>query len=421
MMYGKKLFLIGILGLLMLAPIGLVLQGQEITTITFSNWQFLEPSRSDVLHGFIDEFEEANPGIRVETTAIPYSNYSSAILSQLQAGAGPDIMFTKGTDFLAWMRTDRFAPLNDYMDISKYEDEFTTQQELAIQDGKVYGIAYEGFPYGALICNTEWLDKAGVGVPTTPEELLNASNAVVENTDATYGLIHPTNVGNRSYLMQGGMIVINGFGGRIVTDKNGEKIWGVAEPEFVAGVEFLKKIYESPGTPKGTPFGRQRNAYLNGQAAMVLDGSYWPAIVKGESEELYAKIEVAPIPFPTIASPFEFNLYAINANSGKKEAAAKFLDFLLQPEQANKWAKESAIPGLKFTYDAVTEIYPWFEVYAEASEKGVPKAVEGHYADSLEIRNLVADYIGRAMMGESSVEKAMEDLKEELQKQFGDA
>nr|AGF93153.1 ABC transporter, substrate binding protein (sugar) [uncultured organism] len=406
---------------MLLVPMGIVAQGQGKTIITFSNWQFLEPSRGEVLHNFIEQFEENNPNIRVETTAIPYSNYSSAILSQLQAGAGPDIMFTKGTDFLSWMRTDRFAPLNDHIDISKYEDEFIPQQELAKQNGNVYGIAYEGFPYGALIYNKAWLDEAGVGVPTTPEELLNASNAVVEETDATYGLIHPTNVGNRSYLMQGGMIVINGFGGRIIAEKDGEKVWGVTEPEFVEGVEFLKEIYDSPGTPKGTPFGRQRNAYLNGQAAMVLDGSYWPAIVKGESEELYENIGVAPIPFPTIASPFEFNLYAINANSDKKEAAAKFLEFLLAPEQANKWAKESAIPGLKFTYDAVIEKYPWFEVYAEASEKGVPKAVEGHYADSLEIRNLVADYIGRAMMGELPVEEAMERCKQELQNQFGDA
>ena len=174
-------------------------------------------------------------------------------------------------------------------------------------------------------------------------------------------------------------------------------------------------------TPKGMMFGQQRNAFLAGQAAMVLDGSYWPAIVKGAAPDVYKDLVVVHTPFPDQAGPFETNWYAISANSDKthREAAAKFLEFLFTPNQANTWARISAIPGLKFTYQAVLQENPWFQVYADVSPNGIPRPLPGYEAQTLEIRKMVADYICYACLGQMTPQEAMDKLEQKLNETFG--
>ena len=387
----------------------------EEVTITWGNWQFMETGRAEILDGFIKDFESKNPGIKIEKVPIAYTTYNDAIATQFRAGQGPDIMRVQDMALITWMNKGFLAPLNELLDISSYADVFPNQQELAELKGNTYAIICEGFPYGALMINGTMLKEADMDVPKTPEELLKVSDAIFKATGQT-GLAHPTNFANAGYIMQGGMIVIDGFGGRIVKDGK----FAVNSSEFIKGVEFLTKIYNLESHPAGTQFGLQRQQFLDGKAAMVMDGSYWPGIVRANNPELYENLIVAALPFPDPASPFETNWDAINANSSdiKKEAAVKFLEYLMSEEPASKWALDSAIPGLTFTSKAISETYPWFQVFADAAPSGVVRPLEGYEADTPEIRKMVADSISYAMGGNVTAKEAMDSLQLELQKRF---
>jgi multiple sugar transport system substrate-binding protein len=387
----------------------------EEVTITWGNWQFLETGRDVILEGFIDDFEAANPGIKVEPVPIAYSSYNDALTTQFRAGKGPDVIRVQDMTLVPWMKMGFLAPLNDLIDLDKYADEFPAQQSLAELNGETLAIICEGFPYGALMINGELLEASGMDVPTTPEELLAVSDAIYEATGFT-GLAHATEFANQSYIMQSGMIVVEGFGGRIV--KDGE--FAVNDADFVAGVEFLVDIYNLKSHPAGMQFGLQREQFLSGEAGMVMDGSYWPGIVRANNEELYENLIVAKLPFPDPATEFETNWDAINANSSpeKQEAAAKFIEFLMSEEVASKWALESAIPGLNFTARAISEEYPWFEVFAEAAPHAVVRPIPGYEADTPEIRKMVADGISYAMSGEVTAQQAMDQLKKDLDQRF---
>lgn len=384
-------------------------------TITWGNWQFLESGRDVILEGFIDDFEAANPGIKVEPVPIAYSSYNDSLTTQFRAGKGPDVFRVQDMTLVPWMKMGFLEPMNALIDLSKYENEFPEQQSLAVMDGDTLAVICEGFPYGALMINGELLAKTGMDVPTTPEELLAVSDAIYEATGYT-GLAHATEFANQSYIMQSGMIVIEGFGGRIV--KNGQ--FAVNDADFVEGVELLVDIYNLKSHPAGMQFGLQREQFLNGEAGMVMDGSYWPGIVRANDEEMYENLIVAKLPFEDPASPFETNWDSINANSSteKKEAAAKFIEFLMSEEVASKWALESAIPGLNFTAKAISEEYPWFEVYAKASPHGVVRPLPGYEAETPEIRKMVADGISHAMSGEVTAKQAMDKLKSDLEQRF---
>jgi multiple sugar transport system substrate-binding protein len=384
------------------------------TVIKYANWQFQEPGRSDVLDEFIAAFEKET-GVKVEKVSIPYSSYNDALATQFEAGSGPDVLFIQDLALVPWMKKGYLAELDALLDIKKYEEEFPVQQAFASMDGKNFAMIYEGFPYAGMIYNKEFLEKAGVDVPTTPEELIAVSDAIFKATGQP-GLIHPTDLSNASYIMQGGMIVIHGFGGAIV-DADGK--FTVNAPEFIKGVDYLREIYNLKSTPAGMQFGVQRQQFLAGDAGIVMDGSYWPSIVQMNNPELYEKIGVAKLPFPNPASPFETNWYAVSENSKNKEAAAKFIDFLFRAENANRWAIISSIPGLKATYDAVINEYPWFQVYAEASPHGIVRMLPGHEADTPEINKMVADAIASAMSGQMTPENSMNQLQKNLEGRFG--
>ncbi|GAB1428550.1 sugar ABC transporter substrate-binding protein [Aminivibrio sp.] len=407
----KKTTVLFLAAILVIGLVGVV---SAETVLKYANWQFQEPGRAEVLDEFIAKFEK-DTGIKVEKVSIPYSSYNDALATQFEAGQGPDVMFIQDMALVPWMERGYLADLDSIMVLKKFSADFPVQQSYAQMKDKTYAIMYEGFPYAGMVYNKELLEKAGAEVPTTPDELLAVSDAIYKATGKP-GLIHPTDLSNASYIMQGGMIVIHGFGGKIVDD-NGK--FTVNTPEFVKGVDFLRKIYNLKSTPAGMQFGVQRQQFLAGDAGIVMDGSYWPSIVQMNNPELYKKIGVAKLPFPNPASPFETNWYAVNANSKNKEAAGKFVAFLLDPENANKWAIISSIPGLKYTYDPVTKEYPWFKVYADASPAGIVRMLPKHEKDTPEINKLVADSIAVAMSGQTGPQEAMDQLQKQLESRFG--
>jgi len=383
--------------------------------LKYANWQWQEPGREEYINKYVEIFEKENPNVKVEKVFIPYSAINDALTTQFEAKSGPDVLFVQDMTLIPWIERGYLAELDSLIDLSKYKEFFPVQQASSVKDGKTFAIIYEGFPYAGLSYNKKLFEEAGVKVPTTPDEFLDVSNKIFEKTGKP-GMIHPTDLSNAAYIMQGAMMVINGFGGRIVDDAGN---FMVNKPEFVAGVDFQRKIFELKSTPSGIQFGVQRQQFLAGDAGMVMDGSYWPSLVRMNNPELYENLGVAKLPFPDPASPFETNWFAIGADSTKKELAAKFIEVMLRPEVANEWAIISSIPSLTYTYEAVLENNPWFKVYEDASPYGIVRMWPGHEADTNEINKMVADSIASVMSGQQPAQVAMDNLQKELEARFG--
>lgn len=392
--------------------IAILIPAAAKTTITFANWQFLEASRKEVVLNFIKEFESQNPEIQVKTMAIPFSEYNEKLTTQLRAGAGPDLMFLRELTLIPWAKAGYLQPLNDLVqyDLSKISE----QQSLARIDGKDYALMYTGFPYAGLIYNKALFEEAGLTVPKTPDELIEVAQKLT--TSDQWGLIHPTDFGNLSYIMQGGMIVINGFGGRIY--EKGEMTKPIVnDTGFVDGLKYLKRIYNSGATPKGLDFRQQRQLFIQGKAAMVFDGIYWPFVVKGQNPAVYEQLGIAPLPFPDPATPWEMNFYGINANSKNLEETAKLLEFLMQPEKQAIWAsKAGTFTSNLDSIDMMVSKYPWTKIYADAIPYSIIGIIPGFETRTPEIRNIVGEFITEAMSGKSSPEETANKLQIELLK-----
>lgn len=400
-----------------------VASAEEKTEIVYANWQFLESNRKPELEGWIRDFEAEYPNIKIKTMEIPFAKYDDNILTQLKAGAGPDVFRLTAFNFLRWSKEGYLEPLDEYLGDVINSFEWTLSFEKAQRGGKTYGLLCELVPYGGLVYVKKYLDAAGARVPRNPEQFYDAviklDAYAKKSKEFTFAYIHPFNLANPVYLMQQGMIIVNGFGGRIVRDGK----FAVNDGRFIDGVKFLKKLYDSGAVAVGTEFGAQRTAYLKGQAAMVLDGCYWPAMVKVNNEELYEEIGVVRPPFPSNYYPYEDDWDVMNANSSneKKQAAANFLRFIYETGRVNNSFPISGVPaGTMASVKLAKEAFPWIDVYinpvAEAYWEDV--ILEGFEDPTFEIRKVIADYLAEALTGKSEVEEAMNKCQAELERRF---
>ncbi|MEM3658675.1 MAG: extracellular solute-binding protein [Candidatus Hadarchaeum sp.] len=392
-------------------------------TITYASWWFLEVGRADVLRGIIEAFEAENPDIEVKMVEIPYAQFNTKLVTEFEAGAGPDIFSIQHEALIPWIQKGYLEPLNGYLtqeEMLSWDKIFIHFYEEAKSGGIVYALPFEFVNYAGLIYNRRILEAAGLNYPPrTPQELIQFSERIVASGAAPIGLIYFIDPANPYYLVGGGLMrAMFGFNARF-TDENGN--FTVNTPEFLAAVKFMKQIYDSPATPV-IPMGVQREAFNKGQAAMTIDGSYYMSIVKAANPEHFEDYAVAPLPFAHRYHKAECNMHGINKNSSpeKKLAAARLLKFLVSRNVQLKWARECFVgPARTDVGIELVDVYPWYRVYFEAAPYAVSPYVTGHEAETLEIRAFVADYITRILLGLVSPEQGLEELQRDLATTFG--
>lgn len=145
------------------------------TTIKFMHHK-TDREQDGTIANLIAEFNKVYPNITVETEAI--TDYAETALLRLPTGDWGDVMFIPTVDakelstyFLPYGTVDEMSELINFADNTMY-------------DGMCYGIGYMGNAQG-LLYNKAVFEAAGVTeLPTTPDELMTALQAIKDNTDA---------------------------------------------------------------------------------------------------------------------------------------------------------------------------------------------------------------------------------------------
>ena len=214
----------------------------------------------------------------------------------MAGGGAPDLapVFTNMMPKL--MRLGLLEPLDSYLETVEWKDNLLASQRVAQYQGKTYGVVLTASPNG-LIYNKQLLDKAGVAVPTTPEEMLEAARKVKQVTgEYGYGFATRTADVLEAYipLMQWAI----GFGG----DFAKEGVPTANDPKTIEGLTFLKKFFDEGLTPKGLDGPMLRKMFVEGKIAMLIDGPWAITYVKEVAPELYEHVGFAAPPTPTHAA-----------------------------------------------------------------------------------------------------------------------
>lgn len=162
--------------------------GGALAQSTVELWSFLDPDadnlRSNELQWVIEGFEQANPGVTVDTTVVQWSELSQQLLRATRAGNVPDVVMLFNPDLQSHISAGTLLSLEPYLDASGHRDDLILLPDGIDSDGNVMALPWE-LRVGGLMVRTDLLDAAGYEVPQTLPELAQMASEL--GTDGLLG------------------------------------------------------------------------------------------------------------------------------------------------------------------------------------------------------------------------------------------
>lgn len=230
-------------------------------------------------------------GIEMELMIPDEFNEEKARLA-LAAGDIPDIISLGGNFYVELVNEGLLLDLKPMIEKSKYVKAAVPQAMLdsVTRQGKIYGLPYQ-HPGGCIgYYRKDWLDKLGLHVPTTYEELVEVMRAFTfkdpdgDGKANTYGY---TTLVDNSFDNYNRLV----FQDAVVafTKKNGVWVDGFLEPEMEAALGRLKALYDEglidPQFPTTKSTSEARAKLIEGKVGIF---EYW-AGEWGMNLDLYTK------------------------------------------------------------------------------------------------------------------------------------
>jgi multiple sugar transport system substrate-binding protein len=174
------------LGLTMLAAAG-VTSPAVANPITLEVWMHDHPPRLPLDKKIVQEFEKANPDIKVNLTIFPYSTFDQRLQVAFAGGQGPAVFNNVSLNLGQYMASHILAPVDlDAIGVSS-NDALRVKYGVGIDgatiDGKVYGLPTEVSDYLCAANNKLWkaagLDPA-TDAPKTWEDMVTVAEKLTQ-------------------------------------------------------------------------------------------------------------------------------------------------------------------------------------------------------------------------------------------------
>lgn len=290
----------------------------------------------------IPVFEAAHPDIKVEFAPINTNEYNAAIQSQIEAGAGPDLLTCRPFDVnREWISRGYFEPLADFAPIKDFDD--TSKAAWTDAKGAPFCVpvaaVLAGFYY-----NIDIFKELGLEVPKTADEFVKVLQKIKDSgkyTPLAYGAADSWQLAYNG-LYNIGPAYWKGEEGRQGLINGTKKL---TDPDFVKA--FAAFDAWKPFLPSGQAslqYADMTQLFTIGRAAILPDGSWDinqvtatglnvgvfgpPSATEGGQRYLQEMPDMA---------------IGINAASKHKDAAKVFLTWLASPEFQALYVNEA--PG----------------------------------------------------------------------------
>ncbi len=321
--------------------------GPDKTTITF--WDNNGGVRTPVYQELIKRFEKANPTIHVEYVGIPIASVQQKYDTAVAGGETPDVGGVT-TSYLANLTGQQaLEPADGWLAKSpvngKLLDSMLTSIRQTTPDGKLYLVPATS-NLDVVWYQKEKLAAAGVEAPKTWDEFFTTVDKLTKAPDR-YGW---TIRGGAGSIFQ---LLAEAYAYSGVTeffDASGKST--VNDPKNVELVTKIAALYkkDTPEADVTNDFPKMVAQFTSGKVAMMHHnlGSYNDHVKAFGAD----KIDAFPMPVGAsgkrtiVANPVDG--FAVFKNSEHKDAAWKFVDFLVSKESNGYWNQQTGqIPANK--------------------------------------------------------------------------
>lgn len=338
---------------------------------------------------FIDSFNtDSIPPVKMDVKQL--QNLGSLTDTAVSAGRGPDVVYSAGpANALGFASGDRIESLTTYAEQYGWADKLLPwAYEASEVDGQLYSVPVS---YGSLVLyyNPETFKKHGWTVPKTAAEFEDVA------TKAKDAGLMPIGAGNSGYKAQSEWYLSAVLNASVGPKKLYQALSGTAkftDPEFESAISTFKdqidagwwgggadRYFTNTDTDMFT-------GLANGSIAMYITGTWSFGSIDsffGKAAGNNATWDWAPLPaMSDTAQPGVFplaigNSLSINAGSKNTEAAAKFIDSMIND------------PKKSYAYTAATgENPPPLSASEDLKSSGVDDRVSKLYSAIPDSKNL---------------------------------
>jgi multiple sugar transport system substrate-binding protein len=301
-------------------------------------------AEGEKLPALAKEFEAANPGVKVQVTAIPWDAAHDKFTTAITANKTPDVAMVGTTWMGEFAGMDALDPTPGSIDKSVF---FEGAQKTTEVDGTSYGVPWY-VETRLVYYRTDLAEKAGITTPPTDwDGLKDMAKAMQDKAGAKYGIgLQAGGTGSWQSVMP-----FAWSAGADLT-KDGGKAYNFDSPEVLKATEYYQSFFTdgisdkaAPATPTTEP------DFASGKVPMFISGPWMMSAVEkaGGGEKFKDKYDVFQIPADKMSSSFVggSNL-AVFKNTKNRDSAWKLVQWLSDPKTQVEWYKSSTdLPSVK--------------------------------------------------------------------------
>jgi multiple sugar transport system substrate-binding protein len=289
------------------------------------------------------EFEAANPGVKVEVTAIPWDAAHDKFTTAITANKTPDVAMVGTTWMGEFAGMGALDPTPGEVDKSVF---FDGAQKTTEVDGTSYGVPWY-VETRLVYYRTDLAKKAGITTPPTDwAGLKDMAKAMQDKAGAKYGIgLQAGGTGSWQSVMP-----FAWSAGADLT-KDGGKAYNFDSPEVLKASEYYQSFFTdgisdkaAPATPTTEP------DFASGKVPMFISGPWMmSAVEKAGGEGFKDKYDVMQIPADKTSSSFVggSNLVVFK-NTKNRDSSWKLVNWLSDPKTQVKWYGLSTdLPSVK--------------------------------------------------------------------------
>lgn len=377
----------------------------------------LQPQFTNYFQSLIANFESQNPGIKVNWVDVPWSAMENKILTAVSAKTPPDVV-NLNPDFAsqlagrnAWIDLDTKVPPTVR---SSYLPNIWQASTL---NGKSFGIPWY-LTTRLTIYNTDLLKQAGISTPpATYAQLAQVAQQIKDKTGkyAFFVTFVPQDSGEvlESFVQMGVTLV----------DTQGKAAFN--SPQGKAAFQYWVDLYKKGLLPKEALTQGHRHAidlYQSGETAFLASGPEFLKTIANNAPKIAQASLIAP---QLTGDTGKKNVAVMNIvvprDTKQPDAAVKFALFVTNDENQLAFAKAANV--LPSTIKALSD--PYFQdVPATASTVEKARVISAKQLQQAEIltptlkdfnklQKAIYENLQAAMLGEKTVDKAVEDAAQQ--------
>lgn len=314
-------------------------------TLEFAQWW--EPELpAGAFRALMDDFEKANPGIKVKLISGPYSTTKTQIAAGAASKTMSDVVGLDGAWVNDFAKSGALENLSGLMTSANYD-----QSQLASQikvNGKAYMIPVVNFIY-PLFTNDSLLAKAKVKkIPSTRSEFASAAKAISKLGGTTKGWVVPLSLEAPNGIQNDIMSLLWASGGSML--KSGQP--NLTSSSVRTLNKYVKGLWDAGAITPGAFTLKEQDKveeFTAGRAGMMIDSLSHVTLIQKNNPSL--KFSISPLPVVDgykgkRGIPYASWGIGVASNSAHKTEAWKLVSYLMSESTNSKLSSIArAFPG----------------------------------------------------------------------------